>query len=92
LQFEVIQYSLKNEYGDSCEFRPLNHFKACWITTDSKAKLEEFIRIKAPEISMDRDGNYVFMAPSAWMLKMAQENYPELNFHFTSEFKTEAGS
>ncbi len=92
LQFEVIQYRLKNEYGASCEFRPLNHFKACWITTDSKAKLEEFIRIKAPEISMDRDGNYVFMAPSAWMLKMAQENYPELNFHFTSEFKTEAGS
>ncbi|MGD1848185.1 MAG: peptide chain release factor 3 [Salibacteraceae bacterium] len=74
LQFEVIQYRLKNEYGASCEFRPLNHFKACWITTDNKAKLEEIIRNKDPEISMDRDGNNVFMAPSAWMHKMAQMN------------------
>lgn len=90
LQFEVIQYRLKNEYGASCDFRQLNHYKACWITTDNKDKLNEFVRIKATEIATDRDGNYVFMAPSAWMLKMAQENYPELSFHFTSEFKTEA--
>lgn len=87
LQFEVIQYRLKNEYGASCEFQSMSFYKACWMTTDNKAKLEEFVRIKQTEIAVDKDGNHVFLAPSAWMLKMAQENYPEINFHFTSEFK-----
>lgn len=87
LQFEVIQYRLKHEYGASCEFHVKSFFKACWITTTDKKKLEEFVRIKGSEIAFDKDQNPVFLAPSAWMLRMAQESYPELNFHFTSEFK-----
>ena len=63
-------------------------YKACWITTSDKAQLAEFVRIKASEIAYDKDDNPVFLAPSAWMLQMAQENYPNLTFHFTSEFKT----
>lgn len=87
LQFEVIQYRLKNEYGASAQFQSMGFYKACWMTTDNKAKLDEFVRIKQTEIAIDKDGNYVFLAPSAWMLRMAQENYPEIKFHFTSEFK-----
>jgi peptide chain release factor 3 len=63
--------------------------KACWVTTTDQKQLEEFVRIKASEIAMDKDDNPVFLAPSAWMLQMAQENYPNLTFHLTSEFKTE---
>lgn len=87
LQFEVIQYRLKNEYGATCDFRGLNFYKACWMTTTNQAKLKEFVRIKSTEIAVDKEGNFVFLAPSAWMLRMAQENYPEIKFHFTSEFK-----
>jgi hypothetical protein len=36
----------------------------------------------------DKDGNLVFLAQSDWMLKVAKEDYPELTFHFNSEFKT----
>jgi peptide chain release factor 3 len=91
LQFEVIQYRLLNEYGASCAYRALSFYKACWITTTNTKKLEEFVRIKASEIALDKDNNHVFLAPSAWMLRMAQESYPELEFHFTSEFKLKAG-
>ena len=35
--------------------------------------------------ALDTDGRLVFMAESAWTLKMAQENHPEVKFHFTSE-------
>ena len=90
LQFEVIQYRLKNEYGASCQFRSLNYHKACWITTENEEKLSEFLRIKSADIARDKDDNWVFLAPSAWMLKMAEENYPELEFHSTSDFKLEA--
>ena len=88
LQFEVIKYRLKEEYGASCDLVHKNFYKACWITTSDKEQLSEFVRIKASEIAFDKDDNPVFLAPSAWMLQMAQENYPSLTFHFTSEFKT----
>ncbi len=87
LQFDVIQYRLEHEYGAKCDFRPVKYFKACWITTDDQNKLDEFIRIKSTDMVKDKDGNWVFLAPSKWILDLEQQNYPELNFHFTSEFK-----
>jgi peptide chain release factor 3 len=30
----------------------------------------------------------VFLAQSEWMLKIAKDDYPEITFHFNSEFKT----
>ncbi|NNC83432.1 MAG: peptide chain release factor 3 [Flavobacteriales bacterium] len=88
LQFDVIKYRLEHEYGASCEFRPLNFHKACWLTSDNPAKLQEFCRIKHSEIVLDKDGNYVYLAPSAWMLNLEKENNPDIEFHLTSEFKT----
>ncbi|HLT09003.1 MAG TPA: peptide chain release factor 3, partial [Cyclobacteriaceae bacterium] len=32
LQFEVIQFRLKNEYNATVEFAPMNLYKACWIS------------------------------------------------------------
>jgi len=88
LQFEVIQYRLKHEYGASCNFHPLNVFKACWITYDDAAAFERFARYRAHQLAMDKDGNYVFLAESSWMLNTMITEFPELHFHFNSEFKT----
>jgi peptide chain release factor 3 len=57
------------------------------MTTTDKNKLEEFVRRKASYISEDKDGNYVFMAESAFLLRQAEFDYPEITFHTTSEFK-----
>ncbi len=88
LQFEVIKYRLENEYGAKCDFQPKNYYKACWITSDNSDKLEEFKRIKGSEILKDKDENDVYLAPSEFLLNMERQNYPEIEFHFTSEFKT----
>ncbi len=90
LQFDVIKYRLEHEYGAKCEFRNVNYYKACWLTSDNTEKLNEFIRIKAGDVVKDKDGNDVFLAPSAWILNLEQQNYPEITFHFTSEFKRDA--
>jgi peptide chain release factor 3 len=87
LQFDVIQYRLEHEYGAKCTFRPVKYFKACWITSDDEAKLNEFVRIKASDMVKDKDDNWVFLAPSAWILNLEKQNYPEITFHTTSEFK-----
>lgn len=88
LQFEVIQYRLEHEYGAKCEFQSKPYYKACWIVSENEAKLEEFKRIKGTDMVTDKDGNDVFLAPSKFLLDMEIANYPELEFHFTSEFKT----
>lgn len=85
LQFDVIQYRLLHEYGASCELRPVNFYKACWVSSDNETKLNEFRRLKSQFIYEDKDDQTVFMAESNWVLKIAQENYPELEFKFSSE-------
>ena len=86
LQFEVIQYRLEHEYGASCSYEPLSLHKACWITSDKKGALDKMLKERKKDIARDKDGNLVFLAESAWALKMAQENYPQIKFHFKSEF------
>lgn len=86
LQFEVLQYRLKHEYGASCRYEPIQLYKACWVTTENEEKLAEFIRKKANYMAKDKEGRDVYLAESKWMLQTAQTDYPELNFHFTSEF------
>jgi len=86
LQFEVLQYRLKHEYGASCRYEPINLYKACWITSDNDAKLSEFIRKKNNYMAKDKEGRDVYLAESRWMLESAQTDYPDLDFHFTSEF------
>ena len=87
LQFEVIQFRLKHEYSATVEFVPQNIFKACWISSKDSNKLQEFINSKQRHIALDKDGKIVFMAESKAWLQMVQDNFPEINFHFTSEFK-----
>jgi peptide chain release factor 3 len=87
LQFEVIQFRLKNEYSASVQFASQNIYKACWISSKNPKKLAEFIDSKQRHIARDKDGKLVFMAESRGWLQMVQENFPDINFHFTSEFK-----
>ncbi len=87
LQFEVIQYRLLQEYSASCAFVPLQFYKACWITGDKK-KIEDFVRFKQSNVMLDKDGNLVYLAQSEWFLNTERQNNPDIEFHFTSEFKT----
>lgn len=87
LQFEVIKYRLENEYGAKCDFDPKAYYKACWITTTDDARLAEFKRMKGNNMVVDKEGNDVFLAPSKFMLDLERQNFPELEFHYTSEFK-----
>ncbi len=85
LQFEVIQYRLKHEYGASVDLVPLPYYKACWITAKEPQKLQDFIKFKSSNIAEDKDGQLVYLAQSEWYLNTEQKNNPDIDFHFTSE-------
>ncbi|MDR1763825.1 MAG: peptide chain release factor 3, partial [Dysgonamonadaceae bacterium] len=86
LQFEVIQYRLLHEYGAQCRWEPLNLYKACWIESDSDEALENFKKRKYQYMALDKEGRDVFLADSQYMLNMAQQDFKEIRFHFSSEF------
>src|SRR6056297_3438623 len=86
LQFDVIQFRLKHEYGASCKYEPIQMHKACWIESDDTAQIEDFRKRKYNSISIDKHGREVFMADSPYSLQMAQEKFDKIKFHFTSEF------
>lgn len=86
LQFEVIQYRLEHEYGAKCRFEVMPMYKACWIECDNAKVLEEFKKRKYQKMAKDKRGRDVFMADSAFLLQMTQDEFKEVKFHFTSEF------
>jgi peptide chain release factor 3 len=86
LQFEVIEYRLEHEYGAKCRFEPLSMHKACWIESDDAAVLIDFKKRKSLKMAKDKQGRDVFLADSPFILQMAQQDFEDIRFHFTSEF------
>lgn len=86
LQFEVIQHRLKSEYNASASFDQVNLYKALWISSEDKKKLDAFLQDRNAYIAYDKEHRPVFLAESAWVLQMAQEKFPDVKFHVKSEF------
>ena len=86
LQFEVIEYRLAHEYGAACRWEPISIYKACWIESDNAAQLADFKRRKHTNMAVDKHGRDVYLADTSYALALAQENFKDIRFHFTSEF------
>lgn len=86
LQFEVIQYRLEHEYNASCRWESISIHKACWIESDNAEQLADFKRRKHSNMAIDKHGRDVFLADTSYALALAQENFKDLRFKFTSEF------
>ena len=82
----MIQYRLLHEYGAECRWEPLHLYKACWIESDDAEELANFKRRKAQYMALDNAGRDVYLAESSYILQMAQQDFPHIRFHFTSEF------
>lgn len=85
LQFDVIKHRLEHEYGASCNFQALPLFKACWISSENKVEMENFLRQKGSNIAFDKDGMPVYLAESKGMLDIMIRHYPDISFSFISE-------
>ena len=88
LQYEVIQYRLEHEYGAKCTYENLSVYKACWIepTDEKNEEYIEFKRVKQRFLAKDKQNQLVFFADSYFSLQMAEQKYPSIKFHLTSEF------
>ncbi|HEX6831906.1 MAG TPA: peptide chain release factor 3 [Rudaea sp.] len=85
LQFDVVAYRLKDEYGVDCAFENVTVVTARWIRCNDEKKLAEFREKAASNLAVDAAGELVYLAPSRVNLQLTQERWPGVTFMATRE-------
>ncbi len=88
LQFEVVAYRLKDEYGVDAGFEAVGVATARWVRCSDAKKLEEFREKNAMNLAVDAAGELVYLAPSRVNLQLAIERWPGVQFATTREHAT----
>jgi peptide chain release factor 3 len=85
LQFDVVAYRLKDEYGVDAAFENVGVVTARWVRCSDAKKLEEFREKNAMNLAIDGAGELVYLAPTRVNLQLAQERAPDVVFRATRE-------
>jgi peptide chain release factor 3 len=89
LQLDVLAARLAAEYGVAIGFDTPPYALARWISSDSHHALQRFINDNRTAIADDVDGDPVFLATSAFMMRRAAELAPELSFRDIKDVRAE---
>jgi peptide chain release factor 3 len=85
LQFDVVAYRLKDEYGVDCVFEPVDVATARWVQCADPDRLAEFRERHAPQLAVDAADALVYLAPSRVNLQLTEERWPDIRFSSTRE-------
>jgi len=85
LQFEVVAYRLRNEYGVDCQFETVNVCTARWIHCDDPKRLDEFRTRAQTHLALDTDDRLTYIAPTMVNLNLTMERWPEIEFRAIRE-------
>ena len=91
LQLDVLIARLMGEYGVKIGFEPVPYSLARWVTGD-RALLDRFIGENRTGMADDVDGDPVFLASSAFMMRRAAEQNDGLTFRDIKDVRAEAVS
>ena len=85
LQFDVVAYRLRDEYGVEAQFEAIPTNTARWIACDDPRLLKDFREKNISRLALDHAGTLVYLASSAVNLQMTRERWPQLRFMDTRE-------
>lgn len=85
LQFEVVMERLRAEYGAEAVYEPVNYATARWVQSEDKKLLREFEKSYQNNLARDAEGFLTYLAPNAWRLNNAMEEWPGIKFLKTRE-------
>ena len=85
LQFDVVAYRLKDEYGVECSYDAIPVAAARWIECDDDKVLNEFRKKNELNLARDSAGSLTYLAPTQVNLNLAQERAPKVQFLATRE-------
>ncbi len=89
LQLDVLAARLGAEYGIRTGFEDTPYSLARWISSPDKAALAAFIAGNRNAIADDVDGDPVFLASSAFMMRRATDLNPALTFRDVKDIRAE---
>src|SRR5579863_5337247 len=90
LQLDVLKARLAAEYGVGIGFEASIYALARWIGADDKAALARFVAANRGSMADDVDGDPVFLASSAFMMRRAEEHAPEVRFRDIKDVRAAA--
>ena len=85
LQFDLVAFRLKDEYGADCVYEDGNIFTARWIQGDDEKQLAEFTAKHREQLAVDGGGHLTYLAPTRANLQLVQERWPDIRFLKTRE-------
>ena len=89
LQLDVLKARLAAEYGVAIGFEQSTYNLARWISSPDREALTKFIDENRSAICDDVDGDPVFLATSAFMMRRAEELAPKLTFRDIKDVRVE---
>ncbi|MBL1140913.1 MAG: peptide chain release factor 3 [Proteobacteria bacterium] len=85
LQFDVVAWRLKEEYGVECSYDIIPVAVARWIECNDEKMLAEFRKKVSDNIALDGGEHLTYLAPSMVNLNLTIERWPDIIFHATRE-------
>lgn len=89
LQFDLVAFRLKEEYGAECDYEHSNIYTVRWVYADEDRRLSEFKTKANSLLALDGDGQLVMLAQSRANLELTQERWPDIQFASTREHAIE---
>ena len=89
LQLDVLQARLTGEYGVGISFESTPYSLARWVSGE-RVRLELFVASNRTAMADDIDGDPVYLASSAFMMKRTAEMSSELTFRDIKDGRAEA--
>jgi peptide chain release factor 3 len=90
LQLDVLQARLASEYGVAIGFDNVPFALARWISSDDKAALARFVADNRSSMADDVDGDPVYLASSAFMLRRTAEMAASVTFRDIKDVRAAA--
>ena len=85
LQFDVVAFRLKEEYGVEAIYEPINVYTARWADADDNKKIEALRNKAEDNLAIDGGGHLTYLAPTRVNLSLAEERFPDIDFRSTRE-------
>jgi peptide chain release factor 3 len=89
LQLDVLAARLAAEYGVAIGFEPSPYALARWVSSEDRTALQRFVNDNRTAMADDVDGDPVFLATSAFMMRRAAELAPALSFRDIKDVRAE---
>ena len=85
LQFDVVAFRLKAEYGVEASFEQVNVHTARWVECEDEKKLAEFRKKAVDNLALDAGESLAYLAPTRVNLELTIERWPDIRFRATRE-------